>query len=124
MKLDFITYAKQVLADRGLTVMVGSVILLSLAYCIYIGVSLHPSSLQVAVHYTAFGETFYYRDQWYYLLSFIAFGLLFAVIHSSLIVKLFLMEKRQLALIIGWFSLAILVIAVLITRAVLGIAFL
>lgn len=124
MKLDIITYAKQVLADRGVSVMVASVILLSLAYCIYIGVSLHPSSLQVAVHYTAFGETFYYRDQWYYLLSFIAFGVLFAILHSGLIVKLFLMNKRQIALVVGWFSLAILAIAVLITRAVLGIAFL
>lgn len=124
MKSDFITYSKQVLADRAVTIMVAAVILCSLLYCMYVGVSLRPSQLQVAVHYTAFGETFYYRDQWYYLLSFIAFGVLFAVLHSSLIVKLLVMNKRQVALVFGWFSLALLLIAILITHAVLGIAFL
>lgn len=104
--------------------MIGSIVILSLIFCIYVGISLRPSQLQVAVHYTAFGETFYYRDQWYYLLSFIAFGVLFAILHGSIIVKLFIMDKRQIALVLGWFSLALLVVAVLITHAVLGIAFL
>ncbi len=124
MKSEFITYSKQVLADRAVTIVVGLLILLSVAYCIYVGVSLHPSQLQVAVHYTAFGETFYYRDQWYYLLSFIAFGIIFAAAHASLIVKLLVMNKRQIALVFGYFSLFMLLIVLLITRSVLGIAFL
>lgn len=124
MKSDFITYLKQVLADRVMATVVGAVILVSVGYCIYVGVSLHPSQLQVAVHYTAFGETFYYRDQWYYLLSFILFGALFGIAHSVLIVKLFTMNMREVALMFGYFSLFALLIIIIITHSVLGIAFL
>ncbi|MEO5950809.1 MAG: hypothetical protein ABIQ04_05170 [Candidatus Saccharimonadales bacterium] len=124
MKSDFITYSKQVLADRAVTIMISIILVLSIAYCIYVGVSLRPSQLQVAVHYTAFGETFYYRDQWYYLLSFVAFGVVFAITHTMLIVKLLMMNKRQIALVFGWFSLFVLLIILLLTHSVLGIAFL
>src|SRR5664279_4369225 len=124
MKSDFITYFKQVIADRAVAIMVGSVIVLTVAFCIYVGVSLRPSQLQVAVHYTAFGETFYYRDQWYYLFSFIMFGVVFAIAHSALIVKLFVMNMREIALIFGYFSLFFFFFVVFITHSVLGIAFL
>jgi len=48
-----------------MTVMIVVLVLMGLAYCIYVGVSLRPSDLQVAVHYTAFGPTGFYREKWY-----------------------------------------------------------
>lgn len=98
-------------------------ILMSLIYCVYVGVSLHPSDLQVAVHYTAYGETNFYREKWYYLISFILFGLVVAASHTALIVKLFVQERRQIAILFAWLSILLVVIMWFIARAVLGIAF-
>lgn len=107
-----------------MTVMIVVLVLMGLAYCIYVGVSLRPSDLQVAVHYTAFGPTGFYREKWYYLIAFVIFGLLVAVMHSILVVKLYIQGRRQIALLFAWMSLLLIVIAFFMTRAVLKVAFL
>lgn len=124
MKTNFITSLKLILSDRLMTVLLLTFILSCISYCIYVGVSLRPSDLQVAVHYTAFGETSFYREKWYYLLSFIMFGLILAVIHSILIVKLYAQERRQIAILFAWFSFLLLLIAWIMTHSVLKVAFL
>ena len=124
MKANLITSLKLILADRLVTVLLLVFILACLGYCVYVGVSLRPSDLQVAVHYTAFGATSFYREKWYYLISFIIFGLILATIHSILIVKLYVQERRQIALLFTWLSFLILLIAWIITHSVLKVAFL
>lgn len=123
MKENVIHALKLVLADRVVTLLIALLVVLSAAYCLYVGVSLHPSDLQVAVHYTAFGETGYYREKWYYLLSFIGFGLISIVIHSALAVKFYILERRQLAIFFLWLSLLMLLIAWVMTISVLRVAF-
>lgn len=124
MKSNFITSLKLILSDRLMTILLVAFVLACLSYCIYVGVSLRPSDLQVAVHYTAFGETSFYREKWYYLISFIMFGLILAAVHSILIVKLYVQERRQIAILFTWFSFLLLLIAWIMTHSVLGIAFL
>lgn len=124
MKLNFIKYIKPILADRLMAILIILFILVCLAYCIYVGSSLRPSDLQVAVHYSAYGETSFYRDKWYYLITFIVFGLLQAVMHTILIGKIYLQGRRQLALLFVWLSLLLIVITWFIAWAVLGVAFL
>lgn len=124
MKTNFITSLKLILSDRLVTVMLVLFILACLAYCIYVGVSLRPSDLQVAVRYTVFGGTSFYSEKWYYLISFIVFGLILAVIHSILVVKLYVQERRQIAILFAWFSFLLLLIAWIITHSVLRVAFL
>jgi hypothetical protein len=123
MKTVVINSIKQVFADRIVVALMLLFVLMSLVYCVYVGISLHPSDLQVAVHYTAYGETSFYREKWYYLISFILFALVVAVAHVALIVKLFVQERRQIAILFAWLSIFLVVIMFLITRAVLGIAF-
>lgn len=123
MKAVVVSSLKQVFADRIVVALIFLLILLSLLYCVYVGISLHPSDLQVAVHYTAYGETSFYREKWYYLISFILFGLVLAAAHTALIVKLFVQERRQIAILFAWLSIFLVVIMWFITRAVLGIAF-
>lgn len=123
MKDNIIHAIKLVLADRVVTVLLGLMVLLAVVYCLYVGVSLHPSELQVAVHYTAFGETNYYREKWYYLLSFIGFGGIIAILHGALAIKLYALERRQLAIFLIWLSMFLLVIAWFLTAAVLRVAF-
>jgi len=123
MKTVVINSIKQVFADRIVVALMLLFVLMSLVYCVYVGISLHPSDLQVAVHYTAYGETSFYREKWYYLISFILFALVVAVAHVALIIKLFVQERRQIAILFAWLSIFLVVIMFLITRAVLGIAF-
>ena len=123
MKSIVVSSLKQILSDRVVVALIFLFIAMTLAYCIYVGVSLQPSDLQVAVHYTAYGETNFYRDKWYYLISFILFGIILMVAHTALIVKLFVQERRQIAILFAWLSIFLVVIAWFLTRAVLGIAF-
>ncbi len=124
MKTNFINSAKLILADRLVAVLIVILTLLCLAYCIYVGASLRPSDLQVAVHYTAFGGTSFYREKWYYLITFIAFGALIAIIHSALIVKLYTQGRRQIAILFAWLSMLLIVITWFITWSILKVAFL
>lgn len=113
-----------ILADRFLTVLLILFVLACTAYCIYVGVSLRPSDLQVAVHYTAYGETNFYREKWYYLLTFVALGLIVAFTHTTLTVKLYMQGRRQIALLFLGLSFLLLMITWIITRSILKIAFL
>lgn len=107
-----------------MTVLLLVFILASAAYCIYVGVSLRPSDLQVAVHYTAFGVTSFYKAKWWYMISFIIFGLILALVHSIIIVKLYVQERRQIALLFTCLSFLMLLIAWIIAHSVLKVAFL
>jgi hypothetical protein len=107
-----------------MTVLIIVFIIFCLAYSVYVGTSLRPSDLQVAVHYTAFGETSFYREKWYYLVSFIIFGIIVAVTHTALVAKLYLQGRREIALAFVWLSLLLVIIAWFIAWSVLKVAFL
>lgn len=119
-----LTSVKAVLADRLITALAVVLVLLAAGYCVYVGLSLRPSDLQVAVHYTSFGGTSFYRDKWYYLINFIVIGALVGIMHTALIIKLYMQGRRQIALLFAWLSLLVMVIAFFLTHAVLNIAFL
>jgi hypothetical protein len=124
MKATITTSLKTILSDRLLTVLMILLVLVCVAYCIYVGVSLRPSDLQVAAHYTTYGETNFYRAKWYYLLSFIAFGLIIAVAHTTLATKIYLQGRRHIALLFLGLSFLLVMIAWFITWSILKIAFL
>lgn len=124
MKTTFINSLKPLTSDRLLAVLMTTFIVACLVYCIYVAVSLHPSDLQVAVHYTAYGDTNFYRDKWYYLISFIGLGLILAIVHTIITGKIYLQSRRPLAILFIALSFLMLLIIWLVTRSVLGIAFL
>lgn len=124
MKSDITNAVKLIFADRLVAVVILLLCLLCLAYCIYVGVSLRPNDLQVAVHYTAFGKTTFYREKWYYLITFVVFGALIATMHTALTVKLYTQGRRQVALLFAWLSILLVIIAWAITWSILRVAFL
>jgi len=112
---------KLLLTDRYLLVLCSLLILLSLGFATYVGATVHPSELQLVSHYSAFGVTHLYRDQWYYLLTFGAFGLFAAVLHSVLAVKLFMVKGHSLAILFAWLGIAIVVLAWITATAVINV---
>lgn len=109
------------ITDRYLVILCGSLILLAIAFAIYVGLSVHPSEIQLVSHYSAFGVTHLYRDQWYYLLSFGVFGILAAVIHTILAIKLFTIKGHSIAIMFVWLGIAITLLAWITTTAVINV---
>ena len=110
--------------DRTMLGLSVGLLLVVVGYTIYIALALEPSDLQVAVRYTAFGDVHFYRDKWYYLLSFILFGIVLAGVYIALAVKLHGRNQRQFAIFLMALGLLMMVISWIITRSVLQIAFL
>lgn len=124
MKQLITTTIKQITADRPLFMLLLAILLGGLGYVVYVAISLSASDLQLAVRYTSFGDTHFYRDKWWYLLSFVGFGLLYLVAHIGLTIKLVAVELKQLAYAFSWLSLLVLVLMFVYTYSVLGIAYL
>lgn len=100
------------------------IVALMIVYIVYVALSLQPTELQVATRYTAFGETQFYRNKWYYLLSFIGLAVVSVAAHLILMAKLNGRNMRPLAFGLGWLTLLLLAILFVVTRSVLGVAFL
>ncbi len=105
------TSFKELITNRYLTVLVGVTVLLALAFLVYIILVVRPSELQLVTHYTAFGVTHLYRDQWFYLLTFGGFAVLIAFFHIALSLKLYLTKGHPLAIMFAWMGIGIIIFA-------------
>jgi len=112
---------KELITNRYLTVLSGAVLLLAVALVIYISVVVRPSELQLVTHYSAYGVTHLYRNQWFYLLSFAAFGVIVAIIHVALAIKLYITKGHPLALLFAWMGLGVIIFAWAIASSIINI---
>lgn len=124
MKNSVIDALKTFFRDRTMTTLFVVLLLVTIGYVLYVALSLQPSDLQVATRYTAFGDTHFYRNKWYYLLTFIFFGIMVTTVHTALAVKLHARGQRSLSIALLAFTLLLLAVGWILTRSVLRIAFL
>ncbi len=110
-KNTIITSFKELATNRYLTVLSIVTVALALAFVLYIFIAVRPSELQQVTHYTAFGVTHLYRDQWFYLLGFAGFALLVAFLHVSIAIKLYITKGHPLAIMFAWLGIGILIFA-------------
>ncbi len=85
---------------------------------------IRPSDLTVKVRYTAFGVTNYYDDTWYYLLSFIGFGLFVLIVHTLIAAKLYTERGMHAARLFLMLSIALVIIEYFILSSILEISLL
>lgn len=111
LKNTFITSIKELFTNRYLATLAIVTVVLAVGYIIYIAFAVRPSELQVVTHYTAYGVTHLYRDQWFYLLSFGIFAALVAFLHVALSIKVFLTKGHPLAIMFAWFGIGIILFA-------------
>lgn len=121
MKEIIIDALKKTVRDRYLTIVLISTLLLSIIFAIIIGLSIHPSELQLVSHYSAFGVTHIYRDQWYYLIVFLLFEPLAALIQSVISIKLFLIKGHSIAIMYAWIGFSVVLIGMVTAMAVLNV---
>ena len=112
---------RQVLGNRPLVLLIILMTIVGFIYSIAVAINIHPSDVTVYTRYTAFGEAHFYKNHWQYLITFVLFGPLVVIGHTALMVKLFAIERRQTALLVGWVGIAILVVAFLYTMAIMGL---
>lgn len=110
-KINLIQPIKELLTNRYLTVLSIIIVLLTTAFIIYIALRVHPSDLQLVTHYSAFGVTHLYRDQWFYLFSFIGFALVSAFLHIALTIKLYITKGHPLAVMCAWLGIGVIIFA-------------
>lgn len=81
-------------------------VLFMIGAIVYISLTIEASELRIITHYTAYGITHFYRDQWVYLISFIVFVSLVTVLGIGVCLKLLHQDRESLALLYGWLSVA------------------
>lgn len=109
--MNFRSSLSHILADRAF-LFAWILMLMLVVVIIILGASyIRPSDLQVPVRYSSFGITNFYRDKWYYLISFVLFGLLIVVMHTGISLRLLSAKGRPFALGFIWLSIAMLSVA-------------
>lgn len=122
MKSSITQLAKDISADRPFVIALISLVVISLVFCIYVIVNLHPSELQVVTHYSAFGTTNFYRDKWFYLIGFVGFGLLNLLVYGALACKIFIHKGRTLAIPFALLGVLVMIIAIATLYQILKVA--
>ena len=110
--LDTIKHSfKELTTNRYLTVLTVINLILAVLFIVYILLNVRPSELQLVTHYTAYGITHLYRDQWYYLFAFAGFALIIAFLHTAISLKMFLTKGHPLAIMFAWMGIGIIIFA-------------
>lgn len=109
MKNTLVTSFKELVTNRYLTVLSIIIVLLAVLFVIYIAFAVRPSELQQVTHYTAFGVTNLYRDQWFYLLGFAVFAVLVAFLHIAIAIKIYITKGHPLAIMFAWLGIGVLI---------------
>lgn len=111
LKNNFVQSIKELSTNRYLTVLSIILVLLSVAFITYISFTVRPSDLQLVTHYTAFGVTHLYRDQWFYLFTFVGFAVLVAFLHVAIAIKVFITKGHPLAVMFLWLGIGVILFA-------------
>ncbi len=111
LKNSIIQSFKELITNRYLTTLSIILVLLTVGFIIYLAIAVRPSELQLVTHYTAFGVTHLYRDQWFYLLSFIGFAVLTVFFHIAIAIKLYITKGHPLAISFMWIGIGVIVFA-------------
>ena len=121
-KKDFLrTPLRTIAADRPFFAALIGVFVAGIIYMLVMGFTLQVRDVQVYVRYTAFGEAHFYKDHWQYMLTFVLFGVVVAVGHIVLMLKLFNINRRQTAMLVGWLGMGILIVALVYALAVMSL---
>lgn len=112
---------RKLVSDRYFFALIIGMLLQTLVFSIILGFSIRANDRQLISHYSAFGGAHFYVDQWYYLFSFVAFGVAVASSHLAVALKLYEIKGRSIAFIYVWFSMAIILIGWVVASNILSL---
>ena len=80
------------------------------------------SELQVPVRYSSFGITNFYREQWFYQLTFMVFGIVVYAAHSLIGLKLYEKKGNRFAVAFQWLTVIVLLTTLITIAAIFQVA--
>lgn len=110
------------LRDRGYLVAVVVLGLVTVIATVLMITHIQPVDLQVTVRYSSFGITKFYRDKWYYLISFVIGIILIAVLNTALSLRIYDIKGRDMARGFIVLTIATVIIATVFMYGVLRVA--
>ena len=110
MKELLTTSLRHLSGKRYLIVLLIVLGVVSIGAVLYVLVTTEPSELRIVTHYSAYGVAHFYRDQWYYLLTFAVYPLLVALIHATLAIKVLIVKNESLARSVAWLGIYLVII--------------
>lgn len=121
MKQNIKTFLKDLISDRYIFIMSIVLFVLSIICAINIGLSIIPSDIKIVSHYSAFGISNYYTDSWIYLINFVIFGIIVALLHIIISVKLLVAKSRSISIMFIWSGIGVIMIGWVIFQHVLNV---
>ena len=121
MKTKIIEALKQLIVDRYLLALLSIMVIISIVASVIIGLSIHPSEVQLISHYSAYGVTNTYRDQWIYLFVFVLFEIIVMVLHFIISLKLLVVKNHTFAIMFAWAGIGIILIGWVTSFAVINV---
>lgn len=112
---------KKLFDDKYLLSLVALMAILALFCSVVIGLSVNPRDLLLPSHYSAYGFTHFYFDQWFYLLVFVVFGIIVAALHSLLSVKLLIVKGHSHAVFFAWVGIGVIILGLITAFAVINV---
>jgi|TARA_B100001245_G_scaffold142721_1_gene106424 hypothetical protein len=122
MKERIIQHTQALVNDRHLLVALLLLLLAGVSLLVFLAFGIDPTERQVAVHYTSFGTTNFYREKWYYLLSFAVYVVVLMAVHSVITLKILQEKGRELAVVFAWMGLVLVVISAALLFQILKVA--
>jgi hypothetical protein len=122
MKQRITNLLQTLAADRYVLVLLSVFLISCFAILVYLAISIHASELQIVIHYTSFGTTNFYRDRWYYLLSFVGFIIIMAILHTLITYRLLQTKGRDFAIAFIWLGITLVVISAALFYQILKVA--
>lgn len=80
------------------------------------------SELQVPVRYSSFGITNFYREQWFYQLTFMVFGIGAYLLNALISLKLYQRKGELFAIGFLWLNVAVLIMTLVTVGAIFKVA--
>ncbi len=124
MKVRTLNVLRSLVSDKLLLTLSIGIIVVFIAYAIYVALSVTPTEVQIATRYTSFGDVQFYRSKWYQLYLLIGLAAVMAVVHIGATAKLLDRNMRSLAVALCYFTFLMFAIIFMITHSIFDIAFL
>ena len=124
MKQGISTHLKTIMADRAFFSLIVAVGMSAVIYALYVTLSIESRDIQIVTNYSGFGESHFYKSPWYSLYTFAALGLVIGATNVMTMIKLYAYERLNFGIYLGWITLLLFVIALVLTIKVFGVAYL
>ena len=112
-------YFKIIAKDRLVIFFMILIFILGIIFFISTMFGVHFYDRMIYVRYTVFGSEHFYKDVWFTRIFLASLGLIIAIVHNVIIVKIYKVSGRKMALFFLAITILLTIISFLIASAIL-----